>query len=295
MAAMESLTALLTALLLYLFGSHMENDRRKRAGQQAGPLLRRFVRGRYLIGWIGMISILAPIVWLLIHLDWINWNSWFGSMMVFNVATLVLQFNPNSFWWRQVVEFHEWGILRFNSGKRIFTPWKSIDYCRWTNVPGALRIVTHDSTYILPKGSIRPGEIEAADAILRSHVKLADAERRVLNPEFKAAEQPTGLDLDDLNRRCFQFDLRTLLFFFVVASSAMSWYSIHFRRDREEKASLAQLDRFKPKIWGVGFDLQLDFSASPLKPHDSDLEVILEAFSIGVAGSVRVACDRCRF
>ena len=60
--------------------------------------------------------------------------------------------------------------------------------------------------------------MEKANAILLSHVKLADAQRRMLNPEFNPAEQPTGPDPEDIKYRRLQFDLRTLLFFFLVAS-----------------------------------------------------------------------------
>ena len=60
----------------------------------------------------------------------------------------------------------------------------------------------------------------------------------------------------------------------LVASAAMSWYGIGYRRDREERAILAQLERFGPKITGSGRYLWLDFSASPVKPGDRDLEIV---------------------
>ena len=54
----------------------------------------------------------------------------------------------------------------------------------------------------------------------------------------------------------------------------MSWYGIHFRREREDMANVAKLERFKTNSLGTGFNLWLDFSASPLKPHDSDMEIV---------------------
>ena len=139
-------------------------------------------------------------------------------------------------------------------------------------------IVLRDSVWVLPKGSIRRSEIEEATAILSRRVRVADAQRRVLNPEFKPAERPAGPGPAPFRYGRFQFSLRSLLFFVLVASSAMSWYGIHYRRDvaeeTKEKAILAQLERFRPGVSHIGDGLWLSFSSSRVKPGDRDLAVV---------------------
>ena len=75
-------------------------------------------------------------------------------------------------------------------------------------------------------------------------------------------------------RWLLQFDLRTLLLFMLFASAAMSWYGIRYRRDSTERVALARLDPFKPTIRGEGVALWVDFSASAVKPGDSDLALL---------------------
>ena len=182
------------------------------------------------------------------------------------------------------MEFRERGIFQLpnfqlsNWRGSVFTSWASIDYCKWTEVPGGLRVVPRlgipDPFRVLPKGSIPPGEIGEATAILSRFVEVRDVAGRVLNPEFVAAGRPTAAAPPELTYGRFQFSLGTMLFFVLVASSAMSWYGIQYRRDVEETALLAQLERFKPAIERYSFRLALNFSASPIKPGDRDLELV---------------------
>ncbi len=286
---MEHLTAALFAVLYYLFCQHLGRERRKTPDPRVGPLLRRFVRPPSLAAALATFALTALVIWLF-------WDSSIGSFTTFLLVFFALRYNPSTWW--QVVEFDEWGIVQLNMSQRHFTPWASIEYCKWMKVPGALhvvlrerevdrrlrlwqtkvpdaaRVVLRQPVLKLPKGSIPCREVEEATAIFSRHVQVADAQGHVLNPEFKAAEQPAGPKLDRSEPRRFQFDLRTLLFFMLVASAAMSWYGIGYRRDREEQAILAQLERFKPKIARFARDLWLDFSASPVKPGDQDLEVV---------------------
>ena len=206
-------------------------------------------------------------------------------MSTFNLVFFGLEYNPFS-WGRDLVEFHEGGILTskhgpFQGNVAVFTAWASIEYCKWTKLPGSLCVTLHDSIRVLPKGSIPQGQMEEATAILRRYVKVADAERRMLNPEFKPAERPAGAEPAELKYGRFQFSLRTLLFFMLVASAGMSWYGIGYRRDAEEaakeKAILAQLERFKPKVTRIGDSLDLDFSMSAVRPGDADLETVGES------------------
>jgi hypothetical protein len=276
---MESFAALTTAVLYYLGCWGGERKRRERAARKAGPLLGRFVCTRSLLGWIGLLVFFAVIT-----------GPYAGFLptrpfWIFFTALLALQFNPFSMRMRQVVEFHEGGILRFNVAKQTFTPWASVEYCRWTDAPGGLKIVLHDRAqvapkalhdliYVLPKGSIPRGKMEEAGEILVRHVKLVDAQRRDLNPEFQAAEQPAVPDLGRVKRRWFHFDLCSSLLLVMAVCSALSWYGLYHHRKAEEKAILAQLERVKPKATDLGDDLWLDFSNSPMKPSDGDLEPV---------------------
>jgi hypothetical protein len=55
----------------------------------------------------------------------------------------------------------------------------------------------------------------------------------------------------------------------------MSWYGIRYRRHAEETDHLAKLDRFTPRVLSGGSTVSLlDFSASPVKPGDTDLEIV---------------------
>ncbi len=271
---MEHLTAALAALLLWLFLCHCKREGKKRASQKAGRLLGRFARSRSLAGWCGELACfaLATAPWAFI----VCLGGCSESMSTFNLVFFGLEYNPFS-WGRDLVEFHEGGILTskhgpFQGNVAVFTAWASIEYCKWTKLPGSLCVTLHDSIRVLPKGSIPQGQMEEATAILRRYVKVADAERRVLNPEFKPAERPAGAEPAELKYGRFQFSLRTLLFFMLVASAGMSWYGIGYRRDAAEQAILVQLARFTPRNSGVGDHQLLDFSASPVKPGDADLE-----------------------
>ena len=140
--------------------------------------------------------------------------------------------------------------------------------------------------------------MDEATAILRRYAEISDTAGHLLNPEFEAAERPAGLDLDRFKPRGIRFKLQyslcTLLFFVLVASSAMSWYGIGYRRNAADQAILAQLERFKPNVGGGGDYLSLDFSASPVKPGDADLEVVAKLSRLQSLNLSGRAGDGCR-
>ncbi len=55
----------------------------------------------------------------------------------------------------------------------------------------------------------------------------------------------------------------------------MSWYGIGYRRERQQTDQLAKLERFTPEA-AIGSRpvRHLDFSASPVKPGDEELEIV---------------------
>jgi hypothetical protein len=59
--------------------------------------------------------------------------------------------------------------------------------------------------------------------------------------------------------------------FVLVASSASSWFGIHYRRAQQENAVLAELDKFQPLVTSFPWEYRVSFLASPLKPGDDDL------------------------
>ena len=276
--AMEHVTAALFAVLLYLFLHYLGRGQTKWTDQQAGPLLRRFTANRSLMGWLRRLAFAVLLIWIYVPALRSQSHSWLASSATFILVMVGLAACTPSAWRRVVVEFHERGILSSERNNPVFMPWASIEYCRWTTPPGRLCIVPRNSVRVLSNGSIRRGDIEEATAILRGHATVFDAERRVLNPEFKPAAGPAGPAPAPFQDARFQFSLRTLLFFVLVASSAMSCFGIHYRRGieeaAEEKAVLARLERFTPKAKETITGLSLDFSASAVKPGDGELAIL---------------------
>ncbi len=282
---MEFLLAVLTAVLLWLFVCHLVHQKRKRARQQAGPLLRRWTAAFSRVEWIFLL-LFGALVFLQISATFVMlsgfllpganpvWDVFDTSPLVFLWVVVVLEFNPLFMRRGRIVEFRQRGMLLLYGFRVILMSWPSIEHCRWTKVSGRLQLKPHRA-----KGPdkvwIRRRDVDEATAILCRHVEVRDLQGRVLNPEFSPAGRPADPDVEQIRVRRFQFDLRTLLFFVLVASSAMSWYGIFYRRQSAETAALGRLERFSPKIERMaGTVWDLDFSASPVKPGDGDLEPV---------------------
>jgi hypothetical protein len=270
----EIFTCTLTAVLFWLFLAHCTGELRDGARRRAGPLLRAWTRPLFGAARIALLALNALLILFLVTMScqfaaqgqvFMLALQWFNFALLFRLSSPFL--SPG-------LEFREGGILQFRWGARVFLPWTSIQCCTWAKTPGQLEVQTRRMRHALPIDCIPAWEREEARAILCRYVKVRDAWDKVLNPEFDAAQRPAGPDPDQLKHYRFQFDLRTLLFFFLVASAAMSWYGIRYRRDREETAVLAELERFRPAVKHIGDSLWLDFSASTKKPGDRDLETV---------------------
>ena len=121
---METLTALVTAVLWCLFCAHCWRERRKREDQQAGPLLGRFVIARSWAGHMGILSHIALLLVTPVIILWVFWDSWLSPLFIFalvcttfNLAFQALGPNPI---WQRVMEFHEWGIRRYKMGAGLY-------------------------------------------------------------------------------------------------------------------------------------------------------------------------------
>jgi hypothetical protein len=269
---MEYLTAFLTAVLFWLFFDHCRAEARNTARRRAGPLLRKWIAARSPAKRIALLAVTALFIAELTFLSGLMARSdaifllavqWLNAITVFSIFSPLLA--PG-------VEFREAGIVRYGYGRPWFLPWSSIQYCR-TTVQGELQLQRRKYKTLLAKGCIPQGEREEAKAILCRYIEVRDIDG-VRSPELSAAGRPSLPDPAQWEHYRFQFDLRTLLFFFLVAGCALSWYGIRYRRGCEEAAVLARLERFKPKVERSGFWLGVDFSASPVKPGDADLEIV---------------------
>jgi hypothetical protein len=286
---MESFAAVLTAGLLWLFLRHLVHQRRKRARQLAGPLLRRWTgaysRGQWI--WLSVLGALPILylgaMWMLLsglllprHMFPFGglWGIFDTSPLAFMSALFALEMNPIFLRWDGIVELRQRGILLLFGFRAEYLPWPSVEHCQWTKASGRLEVKSGRAKRPA-KVRIPRRDMPEATAILSRHVEVRDIQGRVLNPKFSPSERPAEAEPVAPRFRRFQFDLRTLLFFVLVASSAMSWYGIYYRREAEETAALARLQRFGPRSERFGDAVwTLDFSASTVKPGDRDLEAV---------------------
>lgn len=171
-------------------------------------------------------------------------------------------------------EFRDEGILLPSRGLSLLH-WDQIWYCQWLADPGTLRVVIADDFETL---HVAPEQVFRATDVLLGRVRLFDARNSAMNPEF---DPPAGArpEKREDTRVPFQFDLRTLLFFMVVASSAFAWLGIHLRAQWREEAALEALSRFRPSVTTSDDRVSgLDFSGSKPGPADADVTQ-LEAFT----------------
>lgn len=269
---MVTFAALLTAVLYWLFLCHCLRQLRDRARRRAGPLLRKWPPTHSRVRRIALLAVSAGLIWYLTsHLcDMVDGGGWFMVVLAwFNVTSLFWVFSPLLL---PVVEFREGGILEFNLIP-LFMPWAIVEYCA-TAASGNLQVRTGNRGYLLSKKCIPAGKIAEATEIVCRYVEVRDAQRGVRRPEHSAADRPAEPEPARSEQGRFQFSLRSLLFFVLVASSAMSLYGIRYRRDASERDLLAQLARFQPDMARIGSGFVLGFSASPVKPGNQEMEIV---------------------
>jgi hypothetical protein len=276
---MELFCALLTAVLLWLFLLRLIVSARARARQKAGALLlewrcyeRPYSRVHFIIADAIMISlVLAMIVLLIIHVDPL------GIPWLRFICLLFIACGGVCPWLAsRLTEIRENGIVQFAGAcPVVFLPWPSIEHCTWST--------SHDELCVQLRRRVRnllvpADQAESVTSLLCRFVEVRDSEGRVINADLQ--KSPNSMVPDEAavpEFRRFQFSLGTMLLFMLVASSACSWFGIHYRRGQREAAALAELDEFHPEVtrFPIG-GLRLDFSASQPKPGDEEMAILAQ-------------------
>jgi hypothetical protein len=283
---MEFLSALLTAVLLWLFLLHVATGARRRVRQRAGDLLVRWTRPRSrtarIFLWVVFVLLVAsgvlPIVMAYVLLGAID------SLHLFKLAFFLPMIVLPSLV-LQTMEIRQQGIVRTAGLKAIFTPWAAIDYCKWTRRPGNLQVQLH---HWRQEYFVRNEQVDSVTSALCRFVEVRDENGVVVAPQARQPEGPAAREDAQPEVHRFQFGLSTLLFFMVVASSAFSWYGIRYRREQQQQQALAEFDRFQPWTMATLDDVWLDFSSSPSKPCDADLSplrALPELISLDLGGA----------
>lgn len=290
---MEILAASLTAVFYWPFLFFRDKDRRQRLRDHAGPLFlkqkcRRKPWDRWTCTSLAIVSFLPFLLAMSMDIA-VRWQA--GSILpkiFFSASTFTLMLwctailgLPSLLSWLlpQVLELRQRGLIIFQGENIQYIPWARVEFAQWAHVLGRVQIQLcfMDSKHGLSKDKrfdISADKEDAVLAMLQPVVELRDPSGAVVNPEIHAAKRDASMPA-----RSYQFDLRTLLLFMLFASAAMSWYGIHYHRNAAEKAALARLEPFQPQITGRYY-LQVDFSASSVKPNDGDLALLADLNSL---------------
>jgi hypothetical protein len=166
------------------------------------------------------------------------------------------------FYYHTAFEVHEKGLV----ARGLFAPWHEVRSYR-VDLQGKYVFQFRDFSKKFSVSSRRKGEILAA---LRRCLEAREVDEP--NERHGSDRSPPRL-----RRTRFQFDLRSLLLFFIFASTLSSLGGIHYHRWDEQRKTVADLDPFQPKIgWRSSEVSELDFSQSPKKPSDDDLPLLLK-------------------
>ena len=147
-------------------------------------------------------------------------------------------------------------------------PWSQVNYCQWLADGRTLRVVLFSGVEDV---RVDPERIPAITQALLPRARLFNVDQVVLNDDV---ERPAPISKEEGRRtyRYFQFDLRTLLLFMVVASSAFAWLGPHVRDWWNQTAVMETLVAFNP-VYGKqrGMVVSVDLTNSPVKINDADL------------------------
>ena len=176
----------------------------------------------------------------------------------------------------RTLELREYGILRPSAIR--FITWSKVAECHWISPKTLLGV---SLCWRIPKffkrgrltineNKIAPGQKEAVTAVLGRFAPVYDRDGTLLAKPEETTAAATSISRQSRFR--FQFDLQTLLLFFVFASCVASLYGIQYRRDQPQRDAMARLAKFSPASNGFrGVPWDLDFSKGVRKPTDADL------------------------
>jgi hypothetical protein len=270
---MELFCAFLTALFFCLFLEYRRWDLRVRARREAGPLVQEIALSRRARIWLfaamigASIAGLLPMIVLLAR----------GLPELNGMIMFIWTFWPASFvmyrpWRKFTLEVREYAVL-FPLWNVEFIPWCEVRYCQWCSDHRDLLIERRQS----PKYCrIVADQIAAATAALSRYVEVRDSEgNTIASPTFApdgTARPALRAEHPKVVFRRFQYDLRMMLFFMVVASAAFGWLGVNYReRDKQEQA-VAEFAAFQPDVHRSGFNVTwIDFDKCAKKPGDADL------------------------
>lgn len=275
---MEVLSAMLTALFLWLLLAHGAVARKAFQREQAGGLLLRIrlristlSRTVRLLGSLSLGAIMAVMAWHEYQRGDI------GSAASSSFWTLVVLLFLVSFSELDCgIELRDQGLVRSDLIKVAFLGWSEIRYCQWRARGKVLRVqrFLFRDQYRVPAD-----QRDAVTEVLAQHVQVLDEEGNPIGPEKRSAagsDRPDGA-VPKPRFHWHQFSLRTLLLAVVVAGAASSWYAQRKHRlDRWRTVAekLPRLGALYVDPSGPGTFLSFD-SSGPM-PSDDDLALLDE-------------------
>ena len=270
---MESFAALLTGVLMAVFGWHLAVGVRGEAKKTGGTLLGTLPQRRPTI---------LQVFWWIVGSLWllaVALGFAFG-MMTDVVPSLVMLYSGFIPLWGVLVahlrsrdlELRECGLI-LPRRRRPFVPWKDVFYLQRRECGRELlvRCVEGDVTL-----KTDPAQVEAVLPLLLPRVRVRDETGKMVNRD----RELLNVDVPQENPASrYQFRLQTLLLLMVVVSAVFAGQGIHLRaRQKEEaaqarrEAALAKYQRFGPAVNRIFHSVwSLDFSQCETSPADDDL------------------------
>ncbi len=283
---MEHLAAGLTGALLSLLHWDVVRSAQALVARQGGARLLKVVRRNPLIlGWkyyaVRVSAWILGLGSLCVMLLVTSVDNEPNPLMTFGVALFAGIFVGIEQFPHRYVQLFEHGMVLTVERRIAFVPYACIRYCQWAR--GASRLLVRMKT-TEERCTFRERDVQAVTRVLASRVEIRfESEALTAGPTVWEAPPRSASDADDSRRprqpvfARFQFTLRTLLLAALVVSAASGWLGIRLGRSRQQSAALSELDSFKPNVaWTDGYVRLLDFSSSPAKPGDEDLEPLEE-------------------
>jgi hypothetical protein len=277
---MELVIALLTAFFLWLWIYDGSRRAFARSRLEAGKLIckaaRRGQEYRYLMA--AFFSLL------------LGFHLFFGTLIEIEVSFLAaLNISLFTFvileslfppaYYAIAFEVHEKGLV----ARGLFAPWSKIHYAvrycsnklfSWYSPKGRWVFFFRNFSKEFSVSTLRQEDLMET---LGQFIDIRDENGTFLvNPQKKIEPSNDADQPADLRRTRFQFDLRSLLLFFIFAASLSSQAGIHYHRWDRQRIAVQKLQVFKPKVdWLSSNVWELSFSQSDSKPTDDDLPELL--------------------
>ncbi|HUT92716.1 MAG TPA: hypothetical protein VMY37_24700 [Thermoguttaceae bacterium] len=229
----------------------------------------------------GVLGVFLNIFWLCCALLMFFWlwepDPFFAFLLGLMVlATIGVGGRPGG-----CLQLLEHGMVLAVRGRVAFVPYGFVQCCQWEE--SSRRLVVRMKT-TREECTIGPRDVEAVTRVLASRVEMRDESGTIISaPRASEGAPASGSAGDERSGPTkpvfarFQFTLRTVLLAALVASAASGWRAIVQRQTTRERAVAATLAPFNPGVfWSRRCLQRLDFSRSPVKPGDDDLEPLEE-------------------